>query len=217
MPADGTVFVVDDDPEIRASLTRLLEEVDLTVQAYSNAQEFLESYDPNCQGCLVLDVRMPGMDGLALQKTLKERGITIPVIMITGHGDVRVAVDALRAGALDFMEKPFRAQPLLERVNQALAQDAESHRRQAESGAIAARAALLTERQRQVMALMVAGETTKTMAAALGLSTKTVDYHRAKVMETMQARSVVQLVRMVQVLEKAPQPLQNRCNPAACP
>jgi FixJ family two-component response regulator len=209
MESKSTVFVVDDDPEIRRSLTRLLEEVDLAVQTYSSAREFLEAYDPGCQGCLVLDVRMPGTDGIALQKTLKEKGISLPVIIITGHGDVPMAVEAMQRGALDFIEKPFRAQPLLERINQALTQGAENHRRQAEKDAVAARVALLTARQRQVMALMAAGETTKTIAASLELSVKTVDYHRAKVMETMQARSMVDLARMLQVVENDGQPLQN--------
>jgi len=210
MESNGTVFVVDDDPEIRRSLTRLLEEVDLPIETYDNAQEFLEAYDPSRQGCLVLDVRMPGMDGITLHKTLQEKGITIPVIIITGHGDIPMGVEAVQRGALDFVEKPFRAQPLLERINQALAQDAETHRRQAKKEAIAARVALLTPRQSQVMALMVSGETAKTTAATLGLSVKTVDYHRAKIMEAMQARNVVDLARMVQVIEndQAP-PLQN--------
>lgn len=197
MESNGTVFVVDDDPQMRKSLTSLLEEVDLPVQTFGNAQEFLEAYDPACQGCLVLDVRMPGMDGIALHKTLQEKGSTIPIIIITGHGDIPMAVDAVQRGALDFIEKPFRVQPLLERINQALVQDAETRHHQAEKEAIAAGVALLTERQRQVMAFMVAGETTKSIAMTLGLSPKTVDHHRAQIMEKMRARSVVQLARMV--------------------
>ncbi len=210
MKSKGTVFVVDDDPEIRRSLTGLLEEVDLPVQTFSNAREFLEAYDPTRLGCMLLDVRMPGMDGIALHKTLKNKGITIPVIIITGHGDVTMAVEAVQRGALDFIEKPFRAQPLLERIHQALSLDAENRRRQAENEAIATRVALLSQRQRQVMALVVVGETTKVTASILGLSTKTVDYHRAKIMETMQARSVVDLARMLEVIENGqPPPLQN--------
>jgi len=209
MEYKGTVFVVDDDAEIRKSLTRLLEEVDLSVQTYGNDRQFLDACDPACQGCLVLDVRMPGMDGITLHKTFEEKGIAIPVIIITGHGDIPMAVEAIQRGALDFIEKPFRAQPLLERIHQALARDAERCQRQAEHEAIASRMALLTARQREVMSFMVAGDSAKTIAVALGLSVKTVDYHRAKIMETMQARSVVDLARMVQSVDNNGQSLQN--------
>jgi len=209
MESKATVFVVDDDPEMRRSLTGLLEEVDLPVETYSNAREFLDAYDPASRGCLVLDVRMPGMDGISLQKTLKKKGVTLPVIVLTGHGDVPMAVGAVQRGAFGFLEKPFRAQPLLECINQALALDSETSRHREEKEAIAARVALLTPRQRQVMGLVVAGETTKTIAAALELSPKTVDHHRSQIMDKLQARSVADLVRTVQITENEPATFQN--------
>ena len=152
---------------------------------------------------------MPGMDGIALHKTLTAQGITIPVIIITGHGDVGMAVEAVQRGALDLIEKPFRAQPLLERINQALVQDAEAHHRRADEEAIAARLTLLTERQRQVMSLVVSGETTKSIAMALGISPKTVDHHRAQIMEKMRARSVIDLARKVEAMGSTPQASQH--------
>ena len=197
MEPQGTVFVVDDDPDARQSLKRLIESVGLPVQTYGNAQEFLDAYDPSVRGCLLLDIRMPGMSGLDLQGELTAAGISIPIIMISGHGDIRMAVEAVQRGALDFIEKPFRAQPLLDRIHEALVRDTELRETEASKSAAAKRLAGLTFRERQVLDRVVAGESTKEIAANLGLSPKTVDWHRAKLMDKLQAHTPTELVRMV--------------------
>jgi len=197
MEPKGTVFVVDDDLDARQSLKRLSESVNLPVQTYCNAQEFLDVYKPGIPGCLLLDVRMPGMSGLDLQVQLTTAGIRIPIIMISGHGDIPMAVQAVQRGALDFIEKPFRAQLLLDRIHDALLRDTEIRETEAASSAAARRLAGLTRRERQVLDRVVAGESTKEIAANLGLSPKTVDWHRAKIMDKLQAHTPTELVRMV--------------------
>ena len=209
MTPESTVFLVDDDMEVRQSLTRLLASVNLPCQAFGNAREFLDAYDPARPGCLVLDVRMPGMSGIELQKHLVSKDIAIPVIIITGHGDIPMAVDALHRGAVSFLEKPVRPQHLLDEIQQALAQDV--RRRELEKGreAVASHLALLTAREREVLDGVVAGKSTKAIASALNLSPKTIDFHRAKIMERMKADSVASLVRMVlagQGAEERPSP-----------
>jgi FixJ family two-component response regulator len=197
MEAEPTVFVVDDDPGVRKALSLLLKSVGLNAEVYASGQEFLTAYDPQRPGCLILDVRMPGMSGLELQDTLRARGMTVPVIILTGHGDVPMAVRTLQAGAVDFVEKPFREQVLLERVQQALQQDVARRRAEAQHADARARLRLLTPRERQVLDLVVAGRHNKGIAAELGVSMKTVEFHRSKIMDKLQADSVAALVRLV--------------------
>lgn len=196
---EATVFVVDDDPAVRKSLETLLKSVGLSVETFRSAQEFLAAYDPARPGCLILDVRMPGMSGLELQRTLRDRGQDIPIIIVTGHGDVPVAVRALKDGALEFLEKPFSKQMLLEHISEALKRDVAGRDRRGHHEEIAARLALLTDRERQVMELVVAGKVSKEIAAALGLSKKTVDVHRAHVMQKLKLESVAELVELVMI------------------
>jgi FixJ family two-component response regulator len=200
-PLPATVFVVDDDEGVRNSLRFLLKSVGLATRALSSASEFLESYKPSQPGCLVLDVRMPGMSGLGLQQQLNLRGATIPVIFITGHGDVPMAVEAMQHGAFDFLQKPFRDQDLIDRIQRALERDARSRTALAQHAKIRERIASLTPREREVLTLMTQGKPNKVMAAELGVSQRTVEIHRARVMEKSGASSLAQLVRMVMDLE----------------
>ncbi len=196
MPPEPTVFVVDDDPAMRDSLCWLLQSVDLHVETYPSADAFLAAYDVGRPGCLVLDVRMPGMSGLNLQDELRTRNIRLPIIMLSGHAEVPTAVRALKAGAIDFMEKPFSDELLLDRIRQAIDLDREQRDAGARRAAVAERYALLTPREREVMELVTAGKANKVIAADLGLSPKTVEVHRAAVMDKMHADSVADLVRM---------------------
>jgi FixJ family two-component response regulator len=202
--AAPTVFVVDDDEGARNSLRFLLKSVGLQATAFNSAQEFLAAYAPSQAGCLVLDVRMPGMSGLDLQQELNRRGAVIPVIFVTGHGDVPMAVEAVQHGAFDFVQKPYREQEMLDRIQRALAKDRANRQALQERDRIRARLASLTPREREVMALMTLGKANKVMAAELGLSQRTVEIHRAHVMEKSGATSVAQLVRMVLDSEQAP-------------
>jgi len=192
------VYVVDDDEAVRDSLMLLLRAVGQPGQAYASATEFLESYNPEQHGCLVADIRMPGMSGLDLQKELIRQGAPIPVIFITGHGDVPMAVDAMKSGALDFIEKPFRDQDLLDKVHQALSWDKARHEENLQGLAIRERLATLTPRETEVMERVVQGQANKVIAMDLGVSQRTVEIHRARVMEKMAVRSVANLVRAVE-------------------
>ena len=196
MSGAPTIFVIDDDQTLRGSLRWLLESMKLNVRTYASAREFLSSYDPAQPGCLVLDVRMPEISGLQLQEILTQRGIRIPVIMITGHGDIAMAVRAMKTGALDFIEKPFNDQELLDRVQQALAIDARQRREEAQRRVAIERLSLLTPREREVLEKVLLGNHNKTIAAELGISMKTVEAHRAKVMEKMGVRSAAELAGM---------------------
>lgn len=193
---EPTVFVVDDDREMRHSLRRLLRSMHLDVELYGSAREFMEQYRPERPGCIILDVRMPRMSGLDLQARLVEQGIRTPVIIVTGHGDVPTAVRAMKGGAFEFIEKPFDEQKLLDCVNRCIAQDREMRREAARHAEIRARMAQLTDREREVLELVVAGQINKVIATMLGISTKTVEAHRSKVMEKMQAASVAALAQM---------------------
>jgi two-component system response regulator FixJ len=195
--SEPTVFVVDDDPGVRDSIRFLLRSVGLNARAFGSATEFLEAYRPEMAGCLVLDVRMPGMSGLDLQARLQELGSTLPIIFVTAHGDVPMAVNAVKTGALDFVEKPFRDRDLLDRIQEALAADASRRSVQSELTGIKKRLGSLTPRERQVMDLVVAGKANKNIARDLGVSQRTVEIHRARVMEKMGVRSVSMLVRSV--------------------
>jgi two-component system, LuxR family, response regulator FixJ len=196
-----TVFVVDDDESVRGSLQFLLGSVGLESRAYGSAGEFLSAYDPGEPGCLILDVRMPGMSGLELQQQLNLRGAVIPVIFITGHGDIPMAVEAMQHGAHDFLQKPFRDQDLIDRIQQALAKDAKARTALEQHDSIRARLEALTPREREVLALMAQGKPNKIMAFELGLSQRTVEIHRARVMEKSGAASLAELVRMVMNVE----------------
>ncbi|HET9733863.1 MAG TPA: response regulator transcription factor [Burkholderiales bacterium] len=193
-PPEPLVHVVDDEAAIRDSLAMLLRSVGLQSRAYAGAQAFLDSWRPGGAECLVCDVRMPGMSGLELQEALKARNAHLPVVLITGHGDVAMAVRAMKAGASDFIEKPFNDQVLLDAVNRALARARDGQG--AGRAEIEARVESLTPREREVMLLVAEGRPNKVVATRLGLSTRTVEVHRAKLMEKMQARSLAELVRM---------------------
>jgi two-component system, LuxR family, response regulator FixJ len=195
--SEPTVFVVDDEEDIRDALRMLLGTVKLRVEAFASAREFLATYNPSRAGCMILDVRMPGISGPELQEQLRANNISIPIIIITGHGDVPTAVRTMKAGAIDVLEKPFSDDLLLERVHQALERDAAQRREQRERERVSARLARLTPREREVMAGIVDGKLNKVIAADLGLSTRTVEIHRARIMEKMQVRSVSNLVQMV--------------------
>jgi two-component system response regulator FixJ len=192
-----TVYIVDDDDAIRSALRLLLKSVGLAAATVPSAQEFLATYDPQQAGCLILDVRMPGMSGLELQQQLNLRGAIIPVIFITGHGDVPMAVEAMQQGAFDFLQKPFRDQDLIERIQRALAKDQTGRTELRERTRIKERLESLTAREREVLELVTNGKPNKIMAADLGVSQRTVEIHRARVMEKMGAASLAQLVRMV--------------------
>ena len=196
MESNGTVFVVDDDTAVRKSLQRLMESAGLPVETHASAEEFLERYDQTRPGCLVLDIRMPGIDGLQLQEKLVADRINIPTIIVSGHGDVEKAVRAMKSGAVDFIRKPYKGDVLLERIREALEQDADARRVQAARAEVSTRINRLTPREREVMAMLVEGKSAKRIAFELGLSRKTVDVHRGHIMTKMQAESLVELVRM---------------------
>ncbi len=195
--AQATVFIVDDDEAVRDSLKMLMESVDLHAEVFASAHEFLQLFDDDRSGCLVLDIRMPGMSGLELQAVLNERHSMLPVIFITGHGDVPMAVQAIRGGAQDFIQKPFREQELLDRVQQVLAEDSRNRHVLHQKRDILERLSTLTPREREVLGLVVAGNANKVIAIDLGLSQRTVEIHRAHVMDKMQTKSLAHLVRMM--------------------
>ncbi|MFQ5784530.1 MAG: response regulator transcription factor [Alphaproteobacteria bacterium] len=200
MTREPIVFVVDDDEAVRDFLIELISSVGLRVAAYASAQEFLDALEPGSLGCALLDIRMPGMSGLELQKELAERAVRLPVIILTGHGDVQVAVHAMRAGAVDFIEKPFNNELLLDRIQRVVAATVDADSAWSKRDEIAHRMDLLTPRERQVLDLVVAGRTNKDIAHRFAISEKTVEAHRAKVMEKMRATSFADLVKMVATL-----------------
>ena len=193
----ATVFIVDDDEAVRGSMKLLLKTLGLATQAFASAQEFLATFDKGRAGCLVLDIRMPGMSGLELQEELNARGAMLPIIFITGHGDVPMAVEAMQRGAMDFLQKPFRDQDLLDRITKALEKDRAGRDLLGNRERIGVRIATLTPREREVMALVTQGKANKVIAADLNLSQRTVEIHRAHVMEKMGANSLAHLVHMV--------------------
>ena len=196
MDLKPTVFIVDDDEGIREGLSLLLETVGQTCELYSSAIEFLDAYDPNKSGCLVLDIRMPRMTGLDLQEKLNESGSTLPIIFITGHGDVPMAVEAMRRGALDFIRKPFREQDLLDRVNEALEVDAGMRGTLLDRQALLAQIASLSAREQEVFHHVADGKMNKVIAVDLGISERTVEVHRSQVMKKLGVRTLAQLVRV---------------------
>lgn len=198
--ATPTVFIIDDDSSVRDAVSLLLRTDGLNVAAFASAAAFLEAVTVQQPGCLVLDVRMPGMSGLDLQKQLQARGFRMPILFMTGHGDVPMAIRAMKAGAFDFLEKPFQGAKLLERVREALALDARQHGRQARRAEAAARLALLSPREREVLDRVVIGQYNKVIAAELGISLSTVEIHRKRVMEKLQAESLADLIRTLTLL-----------------
>ncbi|QGQ25981.1 response regulator transcription factor [Gimesia benthica] len=207
---EATVFVVDDDPAIRKSLRWLIESVGLKVQTHELASEFLESYSPDHPGCLVLDVRIPGMSGLELQEKLRERGYDIPVIIVSGYGDVPMAVRAMKAGAVDFLEKPVSDQVLLDYIQKGIERDIKNKANRLQNKELVERKATLTRRENEVMKYVVSGFSSREIAEKLNVSFKTVEAHRAKIMKKMQAKSVPKLIQMELQIQGSPTPTQER-------
>ena len=197
MIAQPVVHLVDDDPAIIRLLTELVKAIGLDVGAYESAEEFIEAYQASGPGCLVLDVRVPGISGMELQKQLAAAGSTLPIIFVTGHADVRMAVEAMERGAFGFLEKPFRPQELCEKIQSAVRLDMEAWRRREEQESAAARLARLTPAARKVADRVIAGKTNKMIAQELGLSTRTVEAHRARLMQRLGIRSRNQLFRLM--------------------
>jgi two-component system, LuxR family, response regulator FixJ len=202
MKKNPVVMVVDDDSGVRNAMRSLLKSVGLESVLYGSAQEFLASYQSSQPGCLLLDIRMPGMSGLELQHQLNLRGAVVPVIFMTGHGDIPMAVEAMQHGAFDFLQKPFRDQDLLDRIQRAIVKDAELRQSLGEHERIRAHMETLTAREREVLDLMTQGKQNKAIAQDLGVSSRTIEIHRARVMEKMGAQSVAELVHMTHELKR---------------
>jgi len=198
--AEAIVFIVDDDLSVRRSTDRLIRSAGLKVQTFTSAREFLASPRPEGPACLVLDVRMPGLSGMDLQRELTQSGIHIPIIFITGHGDIPMSVRAMKAGAVEFLTKPFRSRSLLDAVRAAIERDRSAHKARSETGELRKRYDQLTPREREVMALVVAGQLNKQAASELSTTERTIKFHRAHIMEKMGAESLADLVRMAERL-----------------
>ena len=198
-----TVFIVDDDEGVREGLSLLLATVGISCELYESAQEFLAAHDGDKRGCLVLDIRMPRMTGLDLQKKLQEMGSVLPVIFITGHGDIPMAVEAMRRGALDFIRKPFREHDLLERINEALNIDEDAHKKALDRQELADRLSTLSQREKEVFDRVANGQMNKVIAADLGISERTVEVHRGQVMKKLDVRTLAQLVRVKIEMEQS--------------
>jgi RNA polymerase sigma factor (sigma-70 family) len=199
---EPTVFIVDDEAQVRDALKLLMDSVGLAAETFAAAQEYLDQFDAQRLGCLVLDIRMPGMSGLELQERLSKEPLHPPIVIITGHGDVPMAVRALQAGAVDFIEKPFRDQVLLDSVHRAITRDAEQRGEASRVADIEARLQRLTPREREVLDLIMTGMRNKVIAVELGVSQSTVEAHRSKVMEKMEAKTLSDLMRMMLSITK---------------
>ncbi len=200
--ADPTVFIVDDEAEVRDAMKLLMDSVGLAAETFASAQDYLDQFEPQRPGCLVLDIRMPGLSGLELQEKLSKDALHPPIVIITGHGDVPMAVRAVQAGAVDFIEKPFRDQVLLDSVHRAITRDAEQRGEASRLADIEARLQRLTPREKEVLDLVMTGMRNKVIAVELGVSQSTVEAHRAKVMEKMEARTLSDLMRMMLSITK---------------
>jgi FixJ family two-component response regulator len=194
------VYVVDDDPSMRGALEDLVSSLGLQVRAFASPQEFLGGKQADAPGCLILDVRLPGMSGLAFQKELMRLGIALPIIFVTGHGDIAMSVRAMKSGAFEFLTKPFNDQDLLDAIHSAIARDRQRRREEALVAVVRERFGSLTERERQIFRLVVIGRANKQIAGELGLSEMTVKVHRGQVMRKMNAQSLPDLVRMADLL-----------------
>ena len=201
---ESIVFVVDDDPSVRCAIERLIGTVGLQVQVFGSAQEFLASKLPNVPSCLVLDIRLPGISGLALQRQLAETNVQIPIIFITSHGDVPVTVRAMKAGAVEFLTKPFHDQDLLDAIHLALKRDRGRRQQEAELAVLRERFESLSPREREVVTMVVSGMLNKQIAAQIGTAENTIKVHRSRAMEKMQANSLADLVKMIQKLQASP-------------
>jgi RNA polymerase sigma factor (sigma-70 family) len=202
--SESIVFVVDDDPSVRSAIKRLIGSMGLQVELFGSAQEFLASKLPKVPSCLVLDIRLPGISGLNLQRQLAEANIQIPTIFITAHGDIPMTVRAMKAGAVEFLTKPFRDQDLLDAIHLALEKDRGRRQQETELTALRERFESLSPREREVVAMVVSGMLNKQIAAQIGTAENTVKIHRSRAMEKMQANSLADLVKMIQRLQVSP-------------
>lgn len=204
MNNDGKVYIVDDTKEVLEAMTLLMSSVGLAVETFLSANDFLEAWQDDISGCILLDVRMPGMSGLDLQKILKQKDYCPPIIIITGHGDISMAVKAVQDGAADFIEKPFNEQTLLDSVHRALELDVKNRGKSSRVNEILKKIERLTPREKDVMQLVIEGKRNKIIADALNISVSTVEVHRARVMEKLSAESLSDLMRMVILVEESP-------------
>jgi FixJ family two-component response regulator len=198
--AESTVFIIDDDPLYRRSSERLVRSVGFTVQSFESAHDFLSSRRPNVPSCLILDVRLPGLSGLDLQRELAEAGVHIPIIFVTGHGDIPMSVQAMKAGAVEFLTKPFRDQVLLDAIRHAIGRDQVARRQRARNADLRRRYESLNPREREVFKCLVSGMLNKQIAVEIGTTERTVKFHRGNIMQKMQVKSLAELVRMAQML-----------------
>ncbi len=197
------IYIVDDNDDIRETLELLFESVDLCAESFGSAGEFLDAYPMGQSGCLIADVRMPEMSGLELQEELAKRGIDLPVIIITGYGDVEMAVNAMKAGAVDFIEKPYKEQELLDQVHRAISRSVRKRQVSGEEQMAREHLASLTPREREVLQFVVDGEPNKRIAHHLGVSEKTIEFHRSNIMKKLQATSLADLVRKTLIADSA--------------
>jgi FixJ family two-component response regulator len=198
--AESIVFIIDDDPLYRASAERLVRSVGFGVQGFESARDFLSSRRPNVPSCLVLDVRLPGLSGLDLQRELAEAGVHIPIIFVTGHGDIPMSVQAMKAGAVEFLTKPFRDQDFLDGIRHAIARDRIARRQHARNVDLRQRYESLSPREREVFKCVVSGMLNKQIADVLGTTERTIKFHRGRIMQKMQGKSLADLVRMAEAL-----------------
>ncbi|MCC6124892.1 MAG: response regulator transcription factor [Pirellulales bacterium] len=213
MEQKTTIHIVDDEPRILEAIAHLIKPIDAEVKTYADAEEFLRDFRDDGPGCLVLDVRMPGMSGLELQTRLAEDGYTLPVVIVTGHADVRMAVDAVKAGAVSFLEKPFRPQELFDEIQRAVRADAEAWRRLDEAQNVERKLAPLKAGEREVLALIAKGKTNEQIAEELHLSVRGVEARRAKAMKTLRVDTKAELLRLLRNHAKTPQPDRNAAGP----